>query len=218
MRYLRVSLEFSPETRHPMHDLLVTHPEMDREELWTWRFVGERPALLFRVVGPREPYRERIRDVETVAEFTLTPADDDSAWAFVHAEPTSEEWDWVLAFARESLVVVPPVVYTDAGSAVFEVLGDPDDLRALLVALPDGVDTTVERVGGFDPRRGPRAALTDRQREVVAAAVDLGYYDVPREATLDEVAAELDIAGSTVSTHLRKAEAALVRAAVSARL
>lgn len=215
MRYLRVSLEFSPETRHPMHDLLVTHPEMDREELWTWRFVGERPALLFRVVGPREPYRERIRDVETVAEFTLTPADDDSAWAFVHAEPTSEEWDWVLAFARESVVVVPPVVYTDAGSAVFEVLGDPDDLRALLAALPKGVDTTVERVGGFDPRHGPGAALTERQREVVETAVDLGYYDVPREATLDEVAAELDIAGSTASTHLRKAEAAVVREAVA---
>lgn len=218
MRYLRVSLEFSPETRHPMHDFLVTHPEMDREELWTWRFVGERPALLFRVVGPSGPYRDRIRDVETVADFTLTPADEDSTWAFVHAEPTSEEWDWILAFARESVVVVPPVVYTDAGSAVFEVLGDPDDLRALLVALPDGVDTTVERVGGFDPRRSPGAALTERQREVVAAAVDLGYYDVPREATLAEVADELDIAGSTVSTHLRKAEAAVVREAVSARL
>lgn len=218
MRYLRVSLEFSPRTRHPMHDFLVTHPEMDCEELWTWRFVGERPALLFRVVGPAEPYRERMRSVDTVAEFTLTPADEDSVWAFVHAEPTSAEWDWILAFARESVVVVPPVVYTDAGSAVFEVLGDSEDLRALLADLPDGADATVERVGGFDPRRSPGAALTGRQREVVAAAVDLGYYDVPREATLAEVADELDIAGSTVSTHLRKAEAALVREAASARL
>lgn len=217
MRYLRVSLGFSPETRHPMHDLLVTHPEMSREELWTWRFVGQRPALLFRVVGPAGPYRDRIRDVETVAEFTLTPADEDSVWAFVHAEPTSAEWDWVLAFARESVVVVPPVVYTDAGSAVFEVLGDPGDLRALLADLPDGVDATVERVGGYDPRRDPGTALTERQREVLAAAVDLGYYDVPREATLAEVADELDIAGSTVSTHLRKAEAAVVREAVSTR-
>lgn len=218
MRYLRVSLEFSPQIRHPMHEFLATHPEMDREELWTWRFVGERPAVLFRVVGPPGPYRERMQDVETVAGFTLTPADDDSFWAFVRAEPTSEEWDWVLAFARESVVVIPPVVYTDAGAAVFEVLGDPGDLRALLADLPDGVDETVERVGGYDPRRSPGAALTERQREVVGTAVELGYYDVPREATLDEVAAELDIAGSTVSAHLRKAEAAVVRDAVSAGL
>jgi predicted DNA binding protein len=195
-----------------MYDFLVTHPETGREELWTWRFVGERPAVLFRVVGTPEPYREWIRDVETVAGFTLTPADDDSFWAFVHAEPTSEERDWILAFARESVVVVPPVVYTDAGSAVFEMLGDPDDLRALLADLPDGIDTTVERVGGYDPRRGPGAALTERQREVVATAVGLGYYDVRREATLEEVAGELDIAGSTVSTHLRKAEAAVMGA------
>lgn len=217
MRYLRVRLEFSPETRHPMHDFLVTHPEMDREELWAWRFVGTRPATLFRVVGSLEPYRERIRDVETVADSTLTPVDADAFWAFVRAEPTSEEWDWILAFARESVVVVPPVVYTDAGAAVFEVLGDPDDLRALLADLPAGVDETVERVGGSDPRRSPGAALTERQREVLEAAVALGYYDVPREATLEAVAAELGIAGSTVSAHLRKAEAAVVREAVSGR-
>ncbi len=217
MRSLRVRLEFSPQTRHPMHDFLVTHPEMGREELWTWRFVGERPAVLFRVVGPLEPYRERMRNVESVADFTLTPVENGCFWAFVHAEPTSEEWDWILAFARESVVVVPPVVYTDTGAAVFEVLGDPDDLRALLLGLPDGVDATVERLGGYDRRRSPETALTERQRDVVATAVDLGYYDVPREATLEEVADDLDIAGSTVSTHLRKAEAAVMGTVVSSR-
>ncbi|MFB6270658.1 MAG: helix-turn-helix domain-containing protein, partial [Halobacterium sp.] len=61
-------------------------------------------------------------------------------------------------------------------------------------------------------------ALTDRQREVVETAVDLGYYDVPRTAGQDDVAAELDCASSTVAEHLRKAEAALARAAVQSRL
>ncbi len=210
MRYLRVRLGFSEQVRHPMHELLVTHPEMDREELWTWRFLGDLPAMLFRVVGPIEPYRERIAEVDTISEFTLTPVTEDSFYAFVRATPTSEEWDWILAFARESIVVIPPVVYTETGTAVFEVLGDPDDLRALLAGLPERVDTTVEQLGEYYRRRDPETLLTDRQREVVATATELGYYDVPRDATVADVAAELDITDSTVSTHLRKAESAVM--------
>ncbi|WP_336037756.1 helix-turn-helix domain-containing protein [Halobacterium yunchengense] len=208
MKHLRVRLGFPRDVRHPMHDFLVEDPRMDREELWSWSFVGETPTVLFRVFGAREPYRERIAAVAGVEDFQLTDADGDGAfYALVRAAPTDDEWEWMLAFAQASLLVVPPVVYTDDGDAVFEVVGDADDLRGLLEALPASVDATVERVGEYDRPRGSGASLTDRQREVVAAAVDLGYYDVPREATLEDVAAELDVAASTVSDHLRKAEA-----------
>jgi predicted DNA binding protein len=183
---------------------------MDREELWTWRFVGHQPAMQFRVVGAIEPCRDRIGKVDTISEYTLTPVTEDTFYAFVGATPTSEEWDWILAFAQESIVVIPPVVYTEAGTAVFEVLGDPDDLRALLAGLPASVDATVEQLGDYDRRRDPETVLTDRQREVVAAATELGYYNVPRDATVADVAAELDITDSTVSTHLRKAESAVM--------
>jgi predicted DNA binding protein len=210
MRYLRVTLEFPARVRHPMHDFLVTHPEMEREELWSWRFVGEMPAMLFRVVGPLEPYKQRIQDVTTVDDCTLTAVTDNSFYAFVRAEPTSDEWDWILAFAHESIAVLPPVLYTDDGAVSFEVVGEPADLRALLGDLPADVDATVDRLGTDDQRRSPTADITDRQREIVATAVALGYYDVPREATVSDVAAEFDIAPSTVSTHLRKAEATVM--------
>jgi len=218
MRFLRVRLAFTEQVRHPMHEFLVSHPEMDREELWTWRFLGDSPAVLFRVVGPIEPYRERIADVETVSEYTLIPVTEDSFYAFVRATPTSDEWEWILAFAQESIVVVPPVIYTDTGTAVFEALGNPEDLRALLAALPESVDTTVERLGEYDRRRSPETVLTDRQREVVATAIELGYYDVPRGATVSDVATELDITDSTVSAHLRKAESTVMQEALSSQV
>jgi len=47
--------------------------------------------------------------------------------------------------------------------------------------------------------------------EAVRAALSVGYYAVPREATHEDVAAVLDCAPSAVSEHLRKAESALVR-------
>lgn len=217
MRCLRVRVAFSEQVRHPMHEFLVTHPEMDREELWTWRFVGDVPAVLFRVVGPIEPYRERIADVDTISEYTLTPVTAESFYAFVRATPTSEEWEWILAFAQDSIVVVPPVVYTDTGDVVFEVLGDSEDLRALFADLPASVDATIERLGDYDRRRNPETVLTDRQRDVVVTATELGYYDVPRTATVADVAAELDITDSTVSAHLRKAESTIMREVLSSQ-
>ena len=50
----------------------------------------------------------------------------------------------------------------------------------------------------------------------VAAARDLGYYDLPREATHADVAERLGCAPGTASEHLRKAEAKLVDVACGA--
>jgi len=49
------------------------------------------------------------------------------------------------------------------------------------------------------------ASLTDRQRAALDTALDLGYYDVPRAASVADVAVELDCATSTAGELLRKA-------------
>jgi predicted DNA binding protein len=62
-------------------------------------------------------------------------------------------------------------------------------------------------------RSGPTAEslLTDRQREAVEAANDLGYYEIPREASQEDVAERIGCAASTAAEHLRKAETKLLR-------
>lgn len=51
-----------------------------------------------------------------------------------------------------------------------------------------------------------RAELTERQRDVMRAAFDAGYYDWPREATGEEIADELGITSATFSEHIHAAE------------
>lgn len=53
--------------------------------------------------------------------------------------------------------------------------------------------------------------VTDRQREVVEAALAAGYYDVPRACSLTELADELDIDKSVASRILRRAESRVMR-------
>ena len=58
---------------------------------------------------------------------------------------------------------------------------------------------------------GTETLLTDRQREVLKAAVREGYFEVPRECTLAELAETLEVDKSTASTILRRGEATLVK-------
>jgi len=52
--------------------------------------------------------------------------------------------------------------------------------------------------------------LTDRQRAAVRTAYELGYFEIPRKASLEDVAAELDITASSLSERLRRAQTHLV--------
>ncbi|MFW6383916.1 MAG: helix-turn-helix domain-containing protein [Halodesulfurarchaeum sp.] len=53
-------------------------------------------------------------------------------------------------------------------------------------------------------------SMTAKRREALLAAMEAGYYENPRETTIEELAADLDISGSAFGTRLRKAEAGLV--------
>ena len=69
-----------------------------------------------------------------------------------------------------------------------------------------GVSPELERLGSY---RGPDRLLddlTDRQREVIRTAHNMGFYEVPREVSTEEVATELELDPSTVAEHLQRAE------------
>ncbi|MFC7142999.1 helix-turn-helix domain-containing protein [Halosimplex aquaticum] len=52
--------------------------------------------------------------------------------------------------------------------------------------------------------------LTDEQFTTVKAALDRGYYKVPREATLEELANELDVSHQALSERLRRGHRTLI--------
>ena len=57
----------------------------------------------------------------------------------------------------------------------------------------------------------PEAVLTDDQRALIDAAIEAGYYDVPRTCTLTDLADRVGIAKSTCSEKLHRAESKIVR-------
>ncbi|MCY4730787.1 helix-turn-helix domain-containing protein [Natronomonas gomsonensis] len=79
-----------------------------------------------------------------------------------------------------------------------------EDVRAVADA-----DIEFERVSDPDP--DPDAELSPKQADALAAAVEAGYYETPREIETYELAEQLGIPGSTLSYRLRRAEAWLAK-------
>lgn len=61
-----------------------------------------------------------------------------------------------------------------------------------------------------ESRRGIASHLTEEQREALRVAIDKGYFDVPRNGTLGDVASELDISTQAASERLRRGHRQLV--------
>lgn len=74
-----------------------------------------------------------------------------------------------------------------------------------------GVSPDLRTIGSYEGRDEPGDSLTDRQLEVIRTAFELGYYEVPREASTEAVAAELGLDASTVAEHLQRAERNVLR-------
>lgn len=94
-------------------------------------------------------------------------------------------------------------------------------LFALRGACRDrGIDFRLEQLyeegaaandGGVESRYG----VTEAQREALVAALKAGYFDVPRGTTLEDVAADLGVSTSALSTRLRRGQENLLRNTVA---
>lgn len=191
--------------------------EFHREELLSWRVdpETERVRFLSLIVGDREAIRDAALELDVVHRFDLTPIDEDTFYAYAVMDVRAADATLMDAFDEPGLVIVPPVVYTGRERVHVTVLGEADALAGLAEQVPDDVGVTVERVSDHQRRAETLAGrLTARQFEAMATARELGYYDVPRTASLADVAAALECSESAASTLLRTVESELVDAAL----
>ncbi|RQG96829.1 helix-turn-helix domain-containing protein [Natrarchaeobius oligotrophus] len=197
--------------------LTVTMPE----QVWIQQVSTEYPEATFRVLaavpgaesgfalvrvtGPDVP--EVVSDVEAhpqITELTLVQWTDDEAT--IHFETTAP---LLLFSSRESGMPIELPVEIRDGEATVEVAGSRERLAELAEQLEQfGLRYRIDNV---TERLHESQLLSDRQLEVVAAAVEQGYYDTPRRCSLTELADHLDIAKSTCSETLHRAEEAIVK-------
>lgn len=175
-----------------------------------------------------------VRDgVWTAVEDAFADAHDVGAWTLVGRAGATRRYQLHPALSLEEQL----------GEALgdlegLEALATADAIVERIEVLPEGWRQTGwfadrdafaafasfwQRTAGFQLRRltedgEPEPAgdgLTDRQREALRIAYELGYFEIPREATLEDVAVALDVTASSVSERLRRAQTQLVEETVA---
>ena len=212
MKSVRLTLRFDAETAHPLHQFVAANDDFERYRLVHWNHAPDGETILvFHVVGDPDAYRAELETLSTLAAFEVAAIDDRAFYVYVR-DRALLPWKALLdSYAEGRLIVLPPVEYRMDCSLRFTVVGESTDLQRAIEAVPDGIETTVDRIGEYAGGDARVAELTDRQREVLRAARRLGYYDVPREAGVRAVADEVGCAPGTAAEHLRKAEARIVQ-------
>ncbi|WP_435349321.1 helix-turn-helix domain-containing protein [Haloarchaeobius sp. HRN-SO-5] len=148
-----------------------------------------------------------LADIETdddVTELEILQADEGRA--LIQFETTTPLL--LLPVQGSGVPLEMPFTIND-GQSEWEVTAPQHRLSALADQFDAfGIPYTVEQVR---QRVEPERLLTDSQLRLVVAAVDHGYYDTPRDCSLTELAETLDMAKSTASETLHRAEEAVVK-------
>lgn len=176
--------------------------------------VQDASTILIAIDGNPVPFQNSATATPSIESVELSETRYEQTYALVVARPMATPmFDAITeARARPGLIFRKPVIYRDS-TIYCRAVGDPEPLQEALEQAPDALDATVEEI---ETIRGsleqPATRLSERQREAIEVALELGYFDYPRDATHDDIAEELGCAPQTASEHLQKAEGKLVRA------
>ncbi|WP_396613940.1 helix-turn-helix domain-containing protein (plasmid) [Haloferax sp. S1W] len=199
-----------------MQQFLAEQDSLRRGYLRQWNFSNPVSATtLFQIVGDvherHDDYRVALDAIDAIRKYDVTPVNDSSFYVYLKETTREHSHRFRDLFVNTDGLVVSPIEYGTEGEMIVEVVGDADDLQAIVSGLPNHLSVSVNRLSEYDAcQENSVAFLTDRQREVLLVAQDLGYYEIPRQASVRDVADELACSKSTVTNHLRKAEARIV--------
>lgn len=215
---------------HPVMDVFIQHPEMIARSLDVsassdggWRIV--------RLTGPEgaldaleEVYLNP--DICNDCTFPHPACDSEFEYQMLESEPTERT---VYKYASDvsychsvtflALSHFGPGLVFDAeqrGARYRYRILVPDGAgmsgfrETLENGLPDGISFDVERIGDAGRWRRPGCSVTElpfEQRRALESAQRMGYYEIPRQAALEDIAGALDLPLTTLRYRLRRAEA-----------
>ncbi|SDY24221.1 helix-turn-helix domain-containing protein [Halobellus clavatus] len=148
-------------------------------------------------------FEDGLRNDHTVGEFeqVIETRDGKAIYSF---EYTDEAKIFSPVISTANGVVLD--MENDGNAWIFTVwMPERANLAALWeTARQHDIDIELLRVNEYASLGTTDAGLTDSQREALLVALDAGYFEEPRNATLGEVAAELDISQPAAGGLLRR--------------
>lgn len=212
----RVRMTFRPKGTevHPVYDLLTGGADyLEDVQLINWQVSSDPAGFLIHARGDAEQMAADLDSISEVChqEFIHLNGEEFYVYHTCRRNPMTDEIFDV--FSETSLLIAFPMEYDDNGGATATIVGPEADIHGVIEDIPPEIEVEIEAVGGPEVQdSGVLSKLSDRQFEALEVGIASGYYDVPRQATSEDVARQMGCQPSTASEHLRKAETKLVTA------
>ena len=112
-------------------------------------------------------------------------------------------------------LIVETLRYREGATMIFGAVVGRDVLKGVMEAAGDTVGVKLERIYPLESEAeevpSQRWDLTPAQEECIRTALEMGYFEIPRSVSTEEVAAELDVSKSAFLERLRRGERTLFR-------
>ncbi|SFG14589.1 Predicted DNA binding protein, contains HTH domain [Halopelagius inordinatus] len=207
MKRIQFSVRYPDRFVHPLQRRIMEETPITRAELLMWSPTDDAATFLW-FDGDREATETVVGGIDSLLASDFVE-DDAGTYAFLRQDEYEFSAALLDTIASSGVIFLPPVVFLATGDVRFEAVGETAALSSFHDELSEFGSLTVERVHEFERMRSP-SRLTERQQAALEAAVEAGYYEIPREGSVADVAAVLDCSPSTAGELVRKAEAAVI--------
>ncbi|MHB8584216.1 MAG: helix-turn-helix domain-containing protein [Thermoplasmatota archaeon] len=187
----------------------------------SWDSRAGQAKAIITILGPEEKVAELARLFESLHDSAET-LQTDKAMVVLHVSTSVETLRKTgnpRAFALEYFndhAIFAPSLLRDGYWHTRLIVANKVDIAAMLAEYEKGVQTSrwtdfkLIRIENFDPDQqvqGPFAEnLTPKQMEVIKTALALGFYNTPRDVTLDDLSNIFGISKAAVHNRLQAAE------------
>lgn len=114
---------------------------------------------------------------------------------------------------QPKMLMTHPPDFLDVDRMKVEMIGKENEIKKLVHYANKWGDNSFKILGltSIDAKgESLLSKLTSRQKQILLTGYALGYYDVPRRISSDDLSRHLNVDKSTVVEHLRKAERKLI--------
>jgi predicted DNA binding protein len=208
----------------PESEVSARHPEVTLRSVSSMTGRGTERKRIVELRGPTEEIESFIDEWNgsdgVVSAKPLSPVVGTHAYVAIVVD--SEGWEGIRERLSKLGIHYRTGTTISGGIERWTVyIEEDDDLSAVIRDLERGGNdvelarnvelSSIERPPGL-PASGILDGLTSRQREVLATAIAIGYYDHERGVGVEDVAEEVGLSSTTVWEHLSRAESTVMNA------
>jgi predicted DNA binding protein len=203
-----------PTEEFALEDTLSTVPDLSVEcaSLVTAGESGPLPLLWFQTTAPEMLAAALENDPTVTAADALVQTDDRHLYRM--------EWEPSLGWLCQLLLTSQAILQTASASERHwhvEILYPDRETLSQTSAYCEQYNLSfeIDSIRTLDPDQTTQYGLTSAQYEALTLACQMGYFTVPRETNLEEVADELGVSHQALSERLRRGHQTLINTMLS---